>query len=287
MTDRDDFSHLRIQEYSAGAPEKVGLWRGLADAARVFRQNRWQVRVQFSRTLRGRFSRSYLGVFWALVLPVVPVSAYLFLRLLFAPAATNGMHPAVYVGLGVTFWFLMAGAMQAPMQALQRQAGTLSRSHFPVSVAIACESMEALFDTFIRLLFLLPFLFWLAQPSLLGVLYGMLALVVMFLFATGVGCFLMLLTLAVPDTRTVVDVLMRYLIFLSLAIFPLPANVWGDALSIGNPLAVLIDNARLLLVHGEFASPQAFAVVTLAALLAFFCGCYFVHVSERHVRGLL
>ena len=284
---KSDHSHLKIQVYAAGEDKRVGLFSGLRQAAGVFWRYRWQLAVQFGRTVRGRFARSYLGVFWALVLPIVPVSAYLFLRLLFAPTPTDGMHSAIYVGLGVSLWFLMSGAVMAPMQAISKQSGTLSRSHFPVTVAIAGELLETLFDTVIRLLFLLPFLFWLGQPSLEGIVLGAMAAVLMFMFATGLGCFLMLLSLVVPDTRTIVEVLMRYLIFLSLAIFPLPANVWGDALSRYNPLAVMIDNTRSLVVDGVVTMPTEFLVTSVFAVLLFFAGIYFLHVSERHVRGLL
>ncbi len=282
-----DQSHLKIQVFSAGVDKRVGLFGGLSQAAGVFWRYRWQLAVQFARTVRGRFSRSYLGVFWALVLPIVPVSAYLFLRLLFAPTPTDGMHSAIYVGLGVSLWFLMSGAVMAPMQAITRQAGTLSRSHFPVTVAIAGELLETIFDTVIRLVFLLPFLFWLGQPSIEGVVLGLLAVLVLFMFATGLGCFLLLLSLVVPDTRTIVEVLMRYLIFLSLAIFPLPANLWGEALSRFNPLAVLIDNTRSLVVDASLSMPTEFAVTGVFGVVLFCTGIYFVHVSERHVRGLL
>ena len=275
---------VSVYETTSDRPSVPGA---LVAVAKEVHRYRWHIWTQFSRSLRGRFAFNHLGTIWALILPVIPVSAYLFLRLVLAPDSSDSIHPALYVGLGVTIWFAFAGLILAPINTIDSQATLLARSHYPLSAAITSNLSVLAMDALTRLVFILPFFLVLSKPSAAGILLSLLVLLAGALFSLGLGCFALLLTLAIPDAKNLIDISLRYLIFLSLAIFPLPQWQWAEWVVVLNPLAIFIDGARSLLILGETDKAFLIAGYSLLGLIVFVLGVRSLKSCERQIRGVL
>ena len=275
-----------VSVYEADA-EPPGLIAGLQEFARNIWAYRSPIWMVFQRRLGATFRGSVLGMAWAIILPIVPISVYLFLRLVLTERGASELHPAVYVSVGATIWYILAGAVRCPVAGATVHRATLVRSRFPLGGAALIEFAGEIVDTLIRAAFALPFIFWLADVSVVGALLFFPLLVIAVMFALSIGIFLSIWRLVVPDLVNIMDIALRYLIFLRLVIFPLPAAEWAEWLALLNPFAVFVDNLRSILIAGTFSNGYAFATLAALSVALFFGACYFLQVSESRIRGFL
>lgn len=279
----------RIRSYDAGSYRNPGLLTGLRSFLSGVHRDRWQIWQAFRRDLEGRFRGTALGLFWAVALPLVPVSAYVFLRAVLSgqgnPAA---VHPAVYVAIGVTVWFCLTDALLLPTRVINRSRAYLSQNPVRLSSAVLARLGDLLLDLLVRLVFVAAVIVWLhGLPPVAGVLLFSVSLLLGMLAMLGIGVFVFLLQLSYPDTENILVIVLRYLIFVSLAIFPMTfisESFWAYWL---NPFAVLIDGSRDILLNGAAGAPGPFAGALGLTLLLGFLGFYVLEVSETRIRSLL
>jgi ABC-type polysaccharide/polyol phosphate export permease len=254
------------------------------------RENFWQVGLILWRQFTEPYRKTVLGAFWALILPIIPIAAYVMLRLAIQSGApdTNGIHPVVYVSVGVTLWFLFRDMFMAPVTAVQKQSALISQTHFPVVGAIMVGAGRALMDTFMRVLFCIPFLLLYAQTTpTLGVEAALLMAFGSLLMLC-VGVLIIPLWIMLPDVIQVLEVIFRFLIFFSLAIFPLSfSGYWGLTVT-ANPFAFLIEQVRAL-AFGKEAAIDLLGIgfIALAAFVSVFIAAYVIGALENRIREMI
>ncbi len=279
----------RIRSYDAGSYRNPNVVAALVAFAASLHRDRWQLWQSFRRDLEGRFRTTALGLFWAFALPLVPVSAYVFLRVaLTGEHTTEQLHPAVYVAVGVTIWFALTDALLLPGRTISRARAYLAQNPVRLGTAVFARLGDLLLDLLVRGLFGAAVIALLHGPvPLSGALAFPFALLLGVLAMLGIGVFLYLLQLAYPDAENIVGIVLRYLIFLSLAIFPLTQVVESAWLYWLNPFAVWIDGLRMLLIDGPAALLPGHVLAALLTVLLGCLGFYVLEVAETRIRGLL
>lgn len=209
------------------------------------------------------YRRTALSGFWAVARPVLPVSAYVLLRVVL-PAGEVETHPVVYVAIGTIVWFLLTDLFLSPIGAFRRKKALLGTTQFPVIGIVATGAGGALLDFALRAGFALPFVVAYGQPSLPGSLLALALLTLMGLTALGLGTVMLPAFLVFPDLYEATQVTLRYLIFFSLAVFSFGAR--ADALLASvNPIAAAVEAVRRATL-GAPVSPGAIALLALLAL---------------------
>lgn len=278
---------MRIHD--ADSYKNPSLKSGLTGFYDAIDSNGWQIWQSFKADIENRFRTTFLGLFWALFLPVVPISAYLFLRLVITDSAVQDgqIHPALYVAIGVTIWFSIVDSIMAPIRSMQSARGQAAQDPIPLSVVILSNSGPILLDLVIRLLLVATvYAFLQGAPPWQAILVLPLLLLCI-AYALSVGIYLLFLQLVMPDAENIISIVLRYLIFVSLAIFPLGIVASGHWLFFANPIAIIIENMRTLLTAGELANPFAFGLINLIGLVLTIGAAYFIHIADTRIRGLL
>ena len=213
---------------------------------------RWPVRTIFKQNLVAPFRSSHFGLFWNLLLPLVPVTAYLFLRLAIAPRnVEDAMNAAVYVAVGVTIWFALTDTMVATMNAVKNNRLILAESSFPIMGVILAGYAKIAFEFILRLILVIAVIGFLQEWPGLGTLMFIPLFIIALAFFAAIGMLLLSISFFFPDIDQIISVGVRYLIFLSLAIFPLPLEGTLGEIVMLNPFAFFIEHIRALMVFGS------------------------------------
>ncbi len=245
----------------------------------------WPTWVLFKRDFTAPLRGTAFGIGWNIILPLVPISAYVALRAFIAPGTGDGMHPALYVAIGVTVWLLLTDTLLSAMSCANRHRSILSGSRLPILSVLIASWGRGIFDFTLRLLATVATMFWLTDSLPASALLAIPLALCGFLLAAAFGVLTMMLRAMFPDIEQIVQVLLRYLIFLSGVIFPLAKVPFGEWLYILNPFAVIVENVRNLAVLGTVNNDEVLALL-IGALSSTVVAMWALHRTQTTLRAL-
>ncbi|MBC6941291.1 MAG: hypothetical protein DWB45_01020 [Xanthomonadales bacterium] len=200
--------------------------------------------------LRAEAARSYLGLIWWVLEPAMMMAAFWLVFDVILHSGGPDYIPFLLIGLTVWQW----------MKSCITHGGYAIWSNLPMVRQVALPPLvfaliAMLADTvkFLIIFALLVAILWMlgyppnAQYWALPILF-----LAIFLAAAGAGFVVAALVPLVPDLRFVIEQVLMVVMFLSGVVFPLtqvPESLqWLMAL---NPVAVVMDDARAILMHGQ------------------------------------
>lgn len=268
--------------YNPTTRAKVGVFTALFGLIAQARRFKWQIGVNFRRDFQLLYKQTGLGLFWAFALPIVPITLYTMLaKFRFLPQA-DGMDPAVYITAGVTLWYLYAGAITEPLNAVASKGGIAVRTEYPLIGTVLASFAQLVFDTFVRMgAVAVVFAITKTIPPWMALLSPFMAVAFLPLFF-GAGLIFSIANSTFADVGKVTGVLLSYGIFVSAVIFPIP-----EQFIIWNPFALALDSVRDLLVFGTINHPVAISVLMGIGIVVLLMGCRLFYVMEYRVKGLL
>jgi ABC-type polysaccharide/polyol phosphate export permease len=250
-------------------------------------RHRAHVGLMFKRDFRAAYRGTVLGTFWNFVLPLLPVSVYVFLSVVGVFPAVEHLPRAVYVSFNVSLWLLFSGLVEKPIQVVKMRNSDAMKTSLPISVAIASGLASLSFEILLRSLLVAGLVLAYLVPV---TSFGFLALLVVLvgaIFCLSIGLLFAIANIVLPDTQSVVTIVMRYGIFMSGVIFPLSAIEPLRWLEVVNPFAVLIQAARELAFTGQATHPVALAAVAAVTILLMFFSARVFYLMEYRIRGVV
>ena len=236
------------------------------------------------RELRGKYKRSVLGWTWSLLNPLATMVIFslVFGKLLKIKPATgdpSGLvnYPA-FLLCGLLAWNFLSNAMNGSMVALLGNAGLIKKVYFPrqglVFATVLALDWSFLIETALLVVFLLV-LGNMVLPWLLGVL---LAMVLLTVFATGIGLILSMLNVYFRDLQYLVGIGLQLWFYATPIIYPIKlvndAHLahWVKVLYVLNPMVGFVGIFRALLYDLRFPAWGQVAYVTCWTAAIFFIG---------------
>lgn len=271
-------------------PDDRFMASSLVAVRELFREL-WQFRTHIRTVFRQEFRAAYqgagLGVVWNYLLPLLPLTVYLFLSRIRLFPQFDGVDSATYLTFGVTLWFLLAGCIQIPIQTVKARNTQAMKTSFPLSAIIASSFARLLFETGVRTLFVMVVIIATASWPAPSAFFLPLLLLPTLLLFIGIGLLLSMLNVIYQDVERVVTILLQYGIFVSGVIFPMPKEGWLGLLTLVNPFAIAIDASREIVFRGDLVAPVSFLVLSALGLGVFFLACRVFYAMEYRVRGLV
>ena len=260
---------------------KRSFAREFFDSLASFYRKRWLLRYFVRRQVTRSYKRSYLGLAWAILGPLIWV---FFLTLIFSEVVGLRFRevegdPTLNFGLflycGLLPFMAFSEALTKGLNSIRTNAGLVQKVVFPLEVFPLTRTVTVLTDALFSTMMLIAVvalvegrLRWtvLLLPALLA-LQAVFVLGLSYLFAV-VGTY-------VPDTGRVVRPFVRATFFITPILWP--AGKVPESLSFlvdYNPLAFLVVAYRDLVLEGTLPDPSwAFGFFIFAAAL---CVCGFV-----------
>lgn len=255
--------------------------------------------LAFSRAkLTAQYSQAKLGQLWQVATPLLNAAVYFFIFGLLL-GARKGIPSEVYVPFLVTGVFVFTftqSSVLAGVRAISGNLGLVRALHFPrasLPVSFALQQLQQLLFSMIVLVVVvmafgsMPALSWLLVVP---------ALLLQFVFNTGLALVFARLGSRTPDLAQLMPFVLRTWMYASGVMFSIPAMLAGkdvpawlaDVLQ-WNPAAVYMDLVRFALIDdygSSYLPPHVWAFAVGWALLTGVIGfIYFWKAEETYGRG--
>lgn len=279
-----------MPELVVHAPQAAPWARLLNPAAMA--GNLWRRRDllrQFTwRYFIARYRGTYLGVVWALIFPLAMLAIYTFVfNYIFVPRFTTGEREtqsqyAVVLFCGIVVFGVFAEAVTRSSHVIVENPNYVKKVVFPIEIlpvaVLGSSLLHAIFGFGLTLVGVAVFfraVYW-------TLLLLPLVLLPLAALALGLSWFLAALTVFVRDAANAAGILIGQVLFFATPIFYRLENLpehWR-AVAVLNPLAVVVDNARRVVVYGEPPRVAQLAGAMLLSLVVMQIG-YAVFVRSK------
>jgi len=206
------------------------------------------------RDIRIRYKQAIMGLGWAVLMPLLIVSAGLLIRLAMATVSGSTLPKGTIAGIMVKSlpWAFFVGAIGTSVTSLTANMNLVSKVYFPREVLPIGTTLAQSFDSLIGATAVTLILAFLGvQPTLALGWVPILALL-LFLLTLATALFLSCANLFFRDVKYIVQVLLMFGIFFTPVLYE-PAMLPPTAakLAMLNPLAPLIEGLRLAVTQGH------------------------------------
>jgi lipopolysaccharide transport system permease protein len=279
MTDTQDFT-----VYEPDNSLKKGYRSLFSDIFHEINKNRWLIFQLFKRDFLALYKQSFLGFFWAVILPLVSVATFLVLSGagVFNIGAINVPYP-LYAILGMAFWQLFSTGVVANSNSLVAAGGMITKINFSKKSLVIASTGQSLLSFVIQLCLVVALLlYYHIAPSPFILLIPLLAVPIV-LFTLGLGFILALLNGVMRDISNILAILVTFLLLLTPVLYAKPTTGLLATLSTYNILYYLVSVPRDLALFGTTANLNAFVLSAVIACVVFTLCLGVFHLTEARV----
>ena len=235
------------------------------------------------RELRGKYKRSVLGWSWSLLNPLATMIIFsvVFGRLLKVPPETSpsGLtnYPA-FLLCGLLPWNFLSNTMNGSMLALLGNAGLIKKVYFPRQILVVSTMLALAWSFIIEIVLLSVFLLILGNMVLPWLIPALLVMVLLAVFATGVGLILSVLNVYFRDLQYLVGIGLQLWFYATPIIYPISQvqdssiPEWMKTAYALNPMVGFVGVFRDLLYNLQFPDWWQVLYVTLWSVGILFVG---------------
>jgi lipopolysaccharide transport system permease protein len=235
-----------------------------------FRQHRYLLAQLTRREVQARYHGSWLGPLWSLLTPLLMLGVYTFVFSVVFPSrwgndASGGrMDVALALFASLTAFGLFSETVGSAPQLILGNSNYVKRVVFPLEVLPVARLLSNLVQTGFGFAIVLVALLLVRGGLPWTVLWLPVVLLPLCLLTLGCAFFLASLGVFVRDVGHVIGLAVTMLMFLSAVFYPVssvPVD-WQWAMNI-NPLAVVVEEVRRVMLDGQSPDWAAFGLLTL------------------------
>lgn len=249
--------------------------------------------VLSKREVLGRYRGSVLGLFWSLFHPIAMLLVYTFVFSVVFKARWSGggdskTEFALVLFAGLTVYSLFSECVTRAPSLILNNTSYVKKIIFPLEILPIVAFCSALFHAGISLLvWLLFYIVVFGAPHATIVLLPI-VLLPLVLITLGASWFLASFGTYVRDTSQIISVVVPMLMFLTPIFYPmsaLPEEIRG--LLLLNPIAVVIEQARDVLIWGKNPDWKSIGMLTAMATFAAWLGFAFFQKTRKGFGDVL
>jgi len=234
-----------------------------------------------SQDLQVRYQRSFLGMLWTLLKPVMMIAI---LTVVFATLLRRDFKNfAVYLGAGLVAWELFSQTATTATTSIVRRGGPFfTKVYLPKAIFPFAMTFAALLNSLFFMAALLIVVLALGHPLTLWLLLLPYAILCFVVFCLGVSLWLACLTVYLRDLEHLVDVLLRAWFYLTPILYPLdaiPEKYWF--LFKLNPMYHFVHLFQACIYYGREPDFLSMVCAPAIALFVFFSGAAVFFWRER------
>ena len=292
---RRDAAPKLVATYRPDNPLRRGYFALLGDIARELWLSRWLTFQLFRRDLAGFYKQSSLGLFWVIVMPLITIGSFVFLRDTgVVSVGAIGVPYALYAAVSVAVWQLFARGVVAGSGALASAGEMLKQVNFSRKSLVIAVMGQPLLSFFVLLVAVGGLLIFNVARGFeylpgLGVLLFPLSLIPIALLTLGLAFLVALVNAVSRDVSSLLTVALTFLMLVTPILYERPTSGGSVARDISillseyNPLYYLVVGPRELLLHGQMAHVEGFLISTAIAWSVFVIGIVSFHLAEARV----
>jgi ABC-type polysaccharide/polyol phosphate export permease len=274
--------------------EKQGLGSAFFDALGTFYRRRWLLGYFIHRQVTRAYRRSYLGLAWAVLGPLVWV---FFLALIFSHVigikdrAVEGdptLNFGLYLYCGLLPFLTFSEALNKGLNSIRSNSGLVQKVVFPTEILPFTNAIASMVDKVFGFGALLVMLLLFGRTLHPTLLYMPVIVVLQMIFILGLTYIMAVLGTFLPDVGEVMRPVIRGMFFVTPILWPpdrLPDSLsWIEDY---NPLAYLVNAYRDLILDGTMPGALSTLYFTLFSVALFIVGfALFVRLKPRFTDHL-
>ena len=244
------------------------------------------------RDFQQRYVGSAAGWLWGLIHPLVLLASYVFifsicLKQTLEPGQVTTNYP-MFLFAGMLPWLLFSETVQRSAGSLVEQANLITKTVFPAEIVPVSIFLSSLISHLLAAALVIA-----GAAIFLGHINPILLLLPVFivllgLFAVGIGWIAAALQVYLRDTAQVIVVILTLWFWATPIMIPenkFPS--WGLVLLRANPLTYIVREYREILLGSKLPSFRDLGSIALFAIAAFICGGLVFRYMKRGFADVL
>ena len=272
----------------------LGPLGAVADSLKMFYAKRWLIRYMSQRQIARTYQGSYLGLLWAFLSPLLMVAL---LTLIFSEligikfrevTGNSSLNFGLFLYCGLLPFLTYSQALSRGVSIIQRNNNLVQGVVFPLEILPLTTIVAALLQNVFGIGALLVVLMALGEPLHLTTLLLPLVLVPQLLFTLGLCYLVAVAGTYVPDIRETLRAVIRGTFFITPILWPagrVPED-WRFLVDY-NPLAVLVNAYRDLIINGELPGLESALWFSLFAVALFVVGLFVFDRVKHNFADLI
>src|SRR4030042_4759442 len=270
-----------ITTYEPDNSLKKGYLSIFMEIFNELKENRWLTYQLFKRDVLAVYKQSFIGSFWALILPLISVGAFIILNRsgILSIGDIKAPYP-IYALLGMAFWQLFSTGLIASSNSLVAAGTMITKINFSKKSLVIASLGRSIVSFLIQfVLVALLFAYYGIVPSI-AVLLIPVVIIPILLLTLGLGFILSLVNGVVRDVGNVLGVLLTFLMFLTPVLYAKPTiGILSQATNY-NPLYYLVSAPRDLVLEGTIPELSGFFVMSIISIIIFIVCLFIFHLTE-------
>lgn len=210
--------------------------------------SRFLARQLAERDIKAQYRQSYFGIIWAFITPLTTAVVWIFLTMSGTIAVTEtGIPYPLYVFSGTLIWSIMTSAVNTPTQSTNGARGLLSKINFPKEALVISGIYKLLFNSSIKIVMLVVFVFLFGVGFHWSLLLLPLVLIGAVLFGVMIGLFLTPISMLYNDVGKIVTMGFGFLMYITPVVYSVPEEGLMRAVMQWNPFTPIILTSRDLI----------------------------------------
>ncbi|MFS8130961.1 MAG: ABC transporter permease [Candidatus Dojkabacteria bacterium] len=274
-----------VKIYTPDAKQKIGFFQTWGIMLRNIIQSRDLIWQLFKRDFLATYKKSYLGVGWVLVSPIIGIISWVLLN------SANILQPGdtpipylPYVLISSTIWGLFMGFYGSAAGTLGAGAGFIMQVKYPHEVLLVKQIAQQLANFLITFgINIIVLLLFGITPDWKILLFPILMLPMLFLGA-GIGLIVSVISIVATDLTNFINIGLGFVFYVTPIVYAAtrPEGLFRTIVQI-NPLTYLVGGVRDLIVTGTMEYPDRFIIFSIASFIFFLLAWRFFFVSEDKV----
>ena len=263
---------------------KNGYLKIIPDILRELRRNGWLIFQLFKRDVFALYRQSFIGLFWAFVIPIVSVSTFIVLNRsgIFVFGEIKLPYP-LYAVLGIAFWQLFSTGLLAASNSLVKAGSMIVKINFSKKSLVLASMGQTLISFAVQLVLTFAlFLYYGIIPRTEIFLIPLFALPIL-AFTLGVGFLLSIINGVLRDVGNIISIMMTFLMFLTPVLYPRTTEGLLSKITRYNLLYYLVSVPRDVILFGQTNELGIYALVSAFSILIFLASLLVFHVTETRV----
>jgi lipopolysaccharide transport system permease protein len=273
-----------LKIYEPDAQLKRGwfsLWRDMINEMISSRELIWRL---FLRDFMAKYKQAVFGFLWAIIMPLTIIGGFSFLNKagLFNIGRTDIPYPA-FALLSLSVYQLFARGLGVASNSIIDAGAMVVKINFAKESLVIASFAQAVFEFLIQLgLLVIIFFVYRIVPSW-KIIFFPLTLVPLIFLTIGLGFIFSLLAALMRDIPNMITLLTTFLLLLTPVLYP-PQTEGPLAILAGiNPLAILINGARDIVIKGYLSQPLPYFLASFFSLFIFAICWQIFHLVEPRI----
>jgi ABC-type polysaccharide/polyol phosphate export permease len=245
-------------------------------------QYRFIISELVMRDFKKKYSRSYLGVIWSILHPLLMMAA---MALIFTQILERGVpNFPVFIFSGLLIVRFFSGSTSSGLTSLVDNKAMLIKVKIPLEIFVVVRVCGAFVDfAFAFVAYIILLIVYQVPPSPY-MLFFPLVLLLLFLFALGFSFVLSVAYAYFGDIKHLWSVITRLLFWLSAIFWPIERlSGWPEFIVRANPLFVFVQSTRKAIMWQELPSFNQSIQMLAWGIVAFLIGLFIFRKNKTRI----